>query len=144
MTTPAETSASKAGRAILLMVERDPHVRELEQYFLTEAGYDVHFVDDGLAALELARELKPTIIVTEVIVPKLDGLSLCRRVKSSDDLRGTIVVVFSLLAVEQRAREAGADGFVMKPLGADRLVATVRALLTQRKILTATSREIAP
>jgi DNA-binding response OmpR family regulator len=120
---------------MLLVVERDPHVRELEQFFLAEAGYDVHFVEDGYAALDLARELKPEIIVTEVIVPKLDGLALCRRIKSDDEFRGTLVVVFSLLSVEQRAREAGADAILMKPLGADRLVATVRALLAQRTAL---------
>ena len=119
-----------SGRAILLIVERDPHVRELERYFLTDAGFEVHFVSDGIAALELTRTLTPQIIVTEVIVPKLDGLALCRTIKASEELRNTIVVVFSLLAVEQRAREAGADAFLMKPLGADRLISTVHTLLT--------------
>jgi DNA-binding response OmpR family regulator len=89
-------------------------------------------VDDGVAALDLARELEPEIIVTEVIVPKLDGLALCRAIKSSDALSRTIVVVFSVLAVEQRAREAGADAFLLKPLGADRLIGTVRTLLAKR------------
>jgi CheY-like chemotaxis protein len=129
---PMASLARRAGRAILLIVERDPHVRELEQYFLREAGYDVHFVDDGVAALDLARDLEPEIIVTEVIVPKLDGLALCRAIKSSDALSRTIVVVFSVLAVEQRAREAGADAFLLKPLGADRLIDTVRTLLAKR------------
>jgi DNA-binding response OmpR family regulator len=123
---------SRSGQAILLIVERDPHVRELEQYFLREAGYVVHFVDDGVVALELVRELKPQILVTEVIVPKLDGLALCRAVKATEELKDTIVVVFSLLAVERRAREAGADAFLMKPLGADRLIETVHALLSRR------------
>ena len=129
--SPTASSGGRNAQAILLVVERDPHVRELAQYFLNEAGFDVHFSDDGLAALELARTLKPRIIVTEVIVPKLDGLALCRTIKSIDELRHTIVVVFSLLAVEQRAREAGADAFVRKPLGADRLIETVRALLAR-------------
>jgi two-component system response regulator MprA len=133
---PTAAAKDQIGQAILLIVERDPHVRELEQYFLREAGYDVHFVDDGMEALELAQKLNPQIIVTEVIVPKLDGLALCRAVKSTDALRHTIVVVFSLLAVEQRAREAGADAFLLKPLGADRLIETVRALLGGRKVQT--------
>ena len=127
---PASGAAN--GEAILLIVERDPHVRQLAEYFLQEAGFIVHFADDGLAALDLARTLKPRIIVTEVIVPKLDGLALARAIKSSPELRHTIVVVFSLLSVEQRAREAGADAFVRKPLGGDRLIETVRALLAQR------------
>jgi two-component system response regulator MprA len=123
------SSQERNAQAILLIVERDPHVRQLALYFLNEAGFDVHFSDDGMAALDLARTLKPRIIVTEVIVPRLDGLALCRAIKEDEALRHTIVVVFSLLAVEQRAREAGADAFVRKPLGADRLIETVRALL---------------
>jgi two-component system response regulator MprA len=135
-TVPAPTVSSGGGsdQAILLLVERDPHVRELAHFFLNEAGFNVHFCEDGLSALDLARKLKPRIVVTEVIVPKLDGLALCRAIKTSDELRHTIVVVFSLLAVEQRAREAGADAFVRKPLGADRLVETVRAVLAQSAV----------
>ena len=132
--TPQAAAAprqAQSGQAILLIVERDPHVRELERYFLTDAGFDVHFVSDGLAALALARKLAPQILVTEVIVPKLDGLALCRTIKATDALRDTIVVVFSLLAVAQRAHEAGADAFLMKPLGADRLISTVRTLLAR-------------
>jgi DNA-binding response OmpR family regulator len=128
MTSPENGS----GQAVIVIVERDPHVRELEQYFLREAGYHVHFVDDGIAALELVRHLKPQILVTEVIVPRLDGLALCRTVKATKELEDIIVVVFSLLAVERRAREAGADAFLMKPLGADRLIETVHTLLSRR------------
>ena len=129
--SPAASSSALKAQAILLVVERDPHVRELAQFFLKEAGFEVHFSEDGIAALDLAKTLKPRIIVTEVIVPKLDGLALCRAIKSLDELRHTIVVVFSLLAVEERAREAGADAFVRKPLGADRLIETVRGLLAR-------------
>ena len=130
MPSPAASSSALNAKAILLVVERDPHVRELAQFFLKD-GFEVHFSEDGIAALDLAKTLKPRIIVTEVIVPKLDGLALCRAIKSLDELRHTIVVVFSLLAVEQRAREAGADAFVRKPLGADRLIETVRGLLAR-------------
>lgn len=128
----SDPTDERSGRALLLIVERDPHVRDLEEYFLREAGYDVHFVDDGLAALDMARELRPQIIVTEVIVPKLDGLALCRAIRATEGLRDTIVVIFSLLAVERRSREAGADAFLIKPLGEDLLISTVRDLLARR------------
>ena len=120
-------------RAIILVVERDPHVRDLEEYFLNEAGYEVEFALDGLAALARARVLLPKIIVTEILVPKLDGLALCRAVKEDPALRGTAVLVFSILAAEARAREAGADAFLMKPLADRRLVETVRTLLASRQ-----------
>ena len=120
---------SMTSRAIILVVERDPHVRDLEEYFLNEAGYEVEFALDGVAALAQARVLFPQIIVTEILVPKLDGLALCRAVKEDPALRGTAVVIFSILAAEARASEAGADAFLLKPLADRRLVETVRALL---------------
>src|SRR5664279_2821504 len=100
-------------RAIILVVERDPHIRALEAFFLNEAGFGVEFAPDGVAALELARAIKPDIIITEVLVPKLDGLALCRAVRKETELKDTVVLVFSILAAGARAREAGADAFLM-------------------------------
>lgn len=119
-------------RAIILVVERDPHVRELESYFLQEAGYGVEFADDGLAALELARAVHPRIMITEILVPKLDGLALCRKLKEDPRTRDITVLIFSLLLASDRAREAGADAFLRKPLAERHLVDTVRALLAER------------
>jgi DNA-binding response OmpR family regulator len=132
--TPASSggAASHEGSAIILVVERDPHIRDLESYFLNEAGFTVNFASDGLDALERAERLRPDIIITEVLVPKLDGLALCRRVKSDPDLQHIVMLVFSILAVQSRAREAGADAFLMKPLAERRLVETVRELLLMR------------
>jgi DNA-binding response OmpR family regulator len=123
---------SGAQRAIILVVERDPHVRALEAFFLNEAGYGVEFAADGVAALALAREIKPDIIITEILVPKLDGLALCRQVRNEPALKDTVVLIFSILAANGRAREAGADAFLMKPLAEQRLVQTVRELLLRR------------
>ena len=109
-------------------MERDPHVRELQRYFLEAAGYQVTFADDGLQALQLVRELRPAVVITEILVPKLDGLALCRRLKSDAPSKDTVVVILSLLAAEDRARAAGADAFLSKPLLAEQLTSTVRAL----------------
>jgi len=117
--------------AIVLVVERDPHIRELERYFLDEAGFAAEFVADGASALELARRTLPAVVITEILVPKLDGLALCRAIKEDASLRHTAVLIFSILAAEVRAREAGADAFVMKPLAERRLVETVRELLAR-------------
>jgi two-component system response regulator MprA len=114
-------------------VERDPYVRELETYFLNEAGFGVTFADDGLQALDLARKLHPTIVITEILVPKLDGLALCRRLKADPATRDIAVLVFSLLAAERRAQDAGADAFLSKPVSAERLKEAVRELLRTRE-----------
>ena len=119
-------------RALILCVERDPHVRELEAYFLHNAGFVVHFVDDGESALEVARMLAPAIIITEILVPKLDGLALCRRLRATPETKDIPVLVFSLLAAERRALDAGADSFLKKPLAEHRLVEVARELLANR------------
>jgi DNA-binding response OmpR family regulator len=124
--------ASEKHRAIILVVDRDPHVRDLEAFFLNEAGFGVEFAADGQAALAMAREMKPDIIITEVLVPKLDGLALCRAIRKEAELKNTVVLIFSILAAQSRAREAGADAFLMKPLAEQRLVETVRELLAKR------------
>jgi DNA-binding response OmpR family regulator len=131
---PVSRSAPQAGagNAVILCVERDPYVRELETYFLTEAGFGVTFADDGLQALELARQIHPTIVITEILVPKLDGLALCRRLKSDPATSDIAVLIFSLLAAERRAQDAGADAFLIKPLSAQSLKDAVRRLLAGR------------
>lgn len=133
---PMEAAPRHGGRALILVVERDPHIRDLESFFLNEAGFAVEFAADGIAALERAKALKPDIIITEVLVPRLDGLALCRTVKKDPQLRHTVVLIFSILAVQSRATEAGADAFLMKPLAEKRLVDTVRDLLQVRRSAT--------
>ena len=75
-----DSPGSPGGRATILVVERDPHIRVLETLFLTDAGYAVEFCDDGASALEKARRLRPDLLITEIMVPKLDGLGLLKRI----------------------------------------------------------------
>ena len=119
--------------ALILVVERDEQVRELESYFLREAGFAVAFASDGEEAFELARARRPRLIITEILVPRLDGLALCRRIKSSPDLKDASVLVFSILAAGVRAMEAGADAFLRKPLVERSLLETVQRLLDAKK-----------
>ena len=129
-TMPATTE--REHKLLVLVVERDPHVRELEAHFLERAGFSIEFAADGQAALQQARLLQPDVIITEILVPKLDGLALCRRIKSDPTTQHISVLVFSILAASGRAREAGADAFLNKPLAEHRLVGTVERLLDAR------------
>jgi CheY-like chemotaxis protein len=132
VTADDATKLGGKGKAIILAVERDPNIRELEAHFLERAGYSVEFRQDGQDALAQARKLVPDIIITEILVPKLDGLALCRQLKADPLTRDIAVLVFSILAAAERAREAGADAFLLKPLAEHRLVETVRQLLDNR------------
>lgn len=124
----AESSAIPQ-RALILVVERNPVVQRLERYFLEQAGYSVEFASDGLRALERARELRPNIVVTEIMVPALDGLSLCREVKSDPRTAHARVLIFSHLHAEDRAREVNADAFLLKPISEELLIDTVERLI---------------
>lgn len=127
-----DSPSSPEGRATILVVERDPHVRVLETLFLTEAGHAVEFADDGASALEKARQLRPDLLITEIMVPKLDGLALCRLLKEDPETRGMMILIFSILTASARARDAGADAFLRKPLAEQKLLDTVDQLLARR------------
>jgi two-component system phosphate regulon response regulator PhoB len=124
---------NRLSRALILVVERNPAVQRLERYFLEHAGYEVEFVYDGRAALSRVQELRPGIVVTEILVPKLDGLSLCRAIKADPATKETLVMIFSHLHAEDRATEAGADAFLIKPLDEELLIGTVEKLLALRQ-----------
>ena len=130
----AELSQLKEkGKAIILAVDRDPHIRELEAHFLQRAGYSVDFENNGDSALEQVRKTMPDIVITEILVPALDGLALCRQLKADPRTRDIAVLVFSILAAADRAHEAGADAFLLKPLAEHTLVNTVQQLLEARR-----------
>jgi CheY-like chemotaxis protein len=120
-------------RALILVVERNPAVQKLENFLLQDAGFRVEFAKDGQEALERARMNRPYLLVTEILVPRVDGLTLCRRLREDPTTRQILVVVFSHLDAEDRAIEAGADAFLRKPFDPDRLIETVRRLIGGRK-----------
>jgi CheY-like chemotaxis protein len=136
MATPDPNSSGSTAPsrgALILVVERNLVVQRLERYFLEQAGFNVEFAADGLAALARAREVRPRIVVTEILVPKLDGLSLCRAIKSTPETKDILVMVFSHLQAEDRATEAGADAFLTKPIDEELLIETVEKLLALRQ-----------
>jgi CheY-like chemotaxis protein len=125
--------ARPRNKVLALVVERNPIVQRLERFFLEQAGYDVEFSNDGATALARAKELRPAILVTEILVPKLDGLTLCRLLKSQPETKSIIVLVLSHLEAEERAREAGADAFLRKPLNEEPLVEMLGRLVARHQ-----------
>lgn len=116
----------------ILIAERDLNVRKLQQFFLGQAGFDVEFADDGESAFDMARLSPPLLVVTEILIPKLDGLALCHRLRSDPCTRHVPVLVFTILAAEARALEAGA-AFLRKPLIDSTFVAAVQQLTAAQK-----------
>jgi DNA-binding response OmpR family regulator len=113
----------------VLIAERDERVRELQQHFLERAGYVVEFADDGETAFRLADEHQPALVISEILIPKLDGLALCRQLRSNARTSTIPVIIFSILSAHARAREAGAQAFLRKPLIDSVFLATVRDVI---------------
>lgn len=124
-------SPDLAARTILI-AERDPNVRELQRHFLDAAGFAVEFADDGEVALERARLTSPSLIITEILIPKIDGLALCRQLREDPLTRHIPVIVFSILAAVARAGEAGANAFLRKPFVESIFLGTIEDILSKQ------------
>ena len=116
---------------MIMVAERDPITADLERYFLESAGYDVRVVLDGRTAVQEAETVQPDLIVVDVILPGVNGLQVCRGLKSNPATSDIPVVVFSVLDVRERALEAGADAFLLKPLEQPRLIDLIRNMLSR-------------
>jgi CheY-like chemotaxis protein len=108
---------------VIMIADADPHVRDLAGLFLTEAGYQVEYALNGYEALDKARLAPPSVVLVDVIIPRLGGLALCRLLKSDSVTKNVKVVVFSELSLqEESVQKAGADAFLSKPVEKTRLI----------------------
>ncbi len=116
----------------LLIGERDPFMRRALEQTLQDR-FDLRFADGGDDLVELARQQPPDVIVLEAILPRRDGLQACRALKSDPATRHIPILCFTFLLIEERARLAGADAFLLKPLREEVLIETIHHLLSQKK-----------
>src|SRR5690349_25103197 len=114
----------------ILVVDDDRAVRESLRRSLQFNGYQVETAGDGMQALESVTAARPDAMVLDVMMPRLDGLEVCRRLRSTgDDL--PILVLTARDAVSDRVSglDAGADDYLPKPFALEELLARLRALL---------------
>jgi two-component system response regulator MprA len=116
--------------ARILVAEDDRAVRESLARALGLEGYQVQTVPDGEAALDAVSTFRPDAIVLDVMMPHLDGLSACRRLRSQGE-RTPILILTARSEVPDRVSglDAGADDYLAKPFALDELLARLRALL---------------
>jgi DNA-binding response OmpR family regulator len=127
---------------LILVVDDEPSIIQLARMYLERENYKVEEASDGEAALESVKRLKPSLVVLDVMLPKLDGFEVCRRLRASDN----VVAIILLTARDEDmdkilGLELGADDYLTKPFNPRELVARVRAILRRAE---RTSRPGAP
>jgi len=123
-------------RKTILVVDDEADVTELVEYKLRQSGYTVRAVNDPLRAVGLARDLRPDVIVLDVMMPELDGIRLLRMIRADSLLKDTPVILLTArAAAEDRVKgfETGADDYVPKPFEPRELLLRIQALLRRAK-----------
>ena len=117
------------GRPRILIVEDDVRLAATLERVLAAEGHDVELASDGLEALLRAREHSPDLVVLDVMLPGLDGIGVCRRLRATAQF--PILLLTALGGTEERVRglDSGADDYLVKPFAYQELLARVRALL---------------
>jgi DNA-binding response OmpR family regulator len=117
------------GESDVLVVEDDPELNELVGAYVQIAGYEYRPAGDGAAAIRLARERQPALIVLDVMLPDIDGFEVCRRLKDDEQTRRIPIVMLTALDREEhraRGRACGAVGYLTKPFDPDQLLKAIR------------------
>lgn len=118
----------------ILVVDDEKNIVDIIKYNLKKEGYEVMTAGDGEEALRLNEEFKPDIILLDIMMPKLDGYAVCRKVREKYD---TPIIMLTARAEEVDkvlGLELGADDYVTKPFGTRELMARVKANLRRRNI----------
>lgn len=120
----------------ILLVDDEPDILEIIRYNLTSEGYTVETAENGLEAIEQAKNVRPQLIIMDVMMPKMDGIEACEKIRNIPEL-SEIVITFLTARGEDYSQmagfEAGADDYITKPIKPKVLVSKVKALLRRFK-----------
>ncbi len=121
-----------APRRRVLVVDDERDILELVRYHAEKAGFECRGAGDGLAGLRLAREWRPDVLVLDLMLPGLDGLEVCRRIRQEPAIAPLPIIMLTARAEEAdrvAGLEVGADDYVVKPFSPRELVARIKAVL---------------
>ena len=116
-------------RAHILVVDDEPQITRVLRTTLAAHGYEIRVANDGEMALEIMKDWAPHLVITDLAMPNLDGIQLCRQVRTFSQVP---IIVLSVRGNEHQkveALDAGADDYVTKPFSMNELLARVRAIL---------------
>lgn len=128
---------------VVVVADDDADVARAIEINLTLEGYEVHVASDGLQALELARTLRPDLVVLDVVMPGLDGIEVCATLRADPRTQSIPVIMLTAKSTRDdrvKGLTTGADDYVAKPFEAVELVARVRGMLRR----TSQMRDVSP
>ena len=125
----------------ILLVDDDPDIREILRFNLSNEEYQIYEAEDGEVAIQKANEILPHLIIMDVMMPNLDGISACETIRKNDKLNATVIMFLSARGEDfsyVAAFDAGADDYVTKPIKPKVLISKVKGLLRRFKNVDAT------
>ena len=120
----------------ILVIDDEPQITEIIDAFLTNSGYEVHVSNIATEGLKLAKQLKPDVILLDIMMPEVDGYSLCNDLKNDNDTAGVPVVFLTGKDRNDdmgRSFKVGGDMFIKKPFSCERLLEILNIILLSTK-----------
>ena len=121
--------ATTVERSRVLVVDDEPQITRVLRTVLTSQGYQVRTAGEGESALSDFTEWRPELVITDLFMPHMDGVELCRRIRAMSTVPIIVLSVKGEERTKVEALDSGADDYVTKPFGIDELLARVRAAL---------------
>ena len=124
-------------RKRILVVDDEIYIVHILEFTLTMEGYEVVTAADGEEALQKVQQERPDLIVLDIMMPKMDGYEVCRRLRQDEDLRGLPVILLSAKGRpvdRETGLEVGADDYIVKPFSPRRLLEKIKDLLRRQEI----------
>lgn len=121
----------------ILLVDDEPDILELVGYHLKKEGYTIFTAPDGRQGIDIARRQVPALIILDVMMPGMDGMETCEKMRQIPQLKDTLVVFLTALAEDYSMMagfEAGADDYITKPVKPKVLMSKIKALLRRANI----------
>ena len=116
-------------RSRVLVVDDEPQITRVLKTVLSSQGYQVRTAAEGESALSSFDEWRPELVITDLYMPRMDGVELCRRIRAVSSVPIIVLSVKGEERTKVEALDSGADDYVTKPFGTDELLARVRAAL---------------
>jgi CheY-like chemotaxis protein len=126
---PTPASLVEGGFTVLVVDDEQEIVELIRNYFQRHGSYEVVTASDGISALLEVGRVKPDLLILDIMIPGVDGIEVCRRIKNDPSNKTVIIAVSGTADKEKKALQAGADAFMPKPVDLDKLHAEALRLL---------------